>query len=99
MQRVLFEELGFTVYAKPCLSQDNVQQNWSATGRNLGFTCHNDRKLLSNFALCSMMGGEKLEIISQIVLWYENSFRVDLFYLCLSWFELRVIQRKHIACI
>ena len=23
------------------------------------------------------MKGEKLEIISQIVLWYENSFRID----------------------
>ena len=44
-----------------------------------------------------MIGGEKLEIISQIVLWYENSFRVDLFYLCLSWFELRVTFKENIS--
>jgi len=31
------------VYAKPRPSQDNVRQNLSATGRNFGFTCHNDR--------------------------------------------------------
>jgi len=34
------------VYAKPRLSQVNVRQNLSATGRNFGFTCHNDRQLL-----------------------------------------------------
>jgi len=31
-----------TVYAKPRLSQVNVRQNLSATGRNFGFVCHND---------------------------------------------------------
>ena len=30
------------VYAKPRLSQVNVRQNLSATGRNFGFVCHND---------------------------------------------------------
>jgi len=34
------------VYAKPRLSQVNVRQNLSATGRNFGSTCHNDRQLL-----------------------------------------------------
>jgi len=31
------------VHAKPCLLQVNDRQNLSATGRNFGFTCHNDR--------------------------------------------------------
>ena len=31
-----------SVYAKPRLSQVNVRQNLSATGRNFEFTCHND---------------------------------------------------------
>jgi len=43
------------VYAKPRLLQVNVRQNLSATGRNFGFTCHNDWQLLYNFALYSMM--------------------------------------------
>jgi len=34
------------VYAKPLLSQVNVRQNLSATGRNFGFTCRKDRQLL-----------------------------------------------------
>jgi len=32
-----------SIYAKPHLSQDNVKQNLSVTGRNFGPTCHNDR--------------------------------------------------------
>jgi len=33
----------FPVYAKPRLSQVNVRQNLSATGRNFGFVCHNNK--------------------------------------------------------
>ena len=47
------------------LSQVNVRQNMFVTSRNFKFT-----KLA--------MTGKNLEIISQIVLWYENSFRKDL---------------------
>jgi len=32
-----------SVHAKPHLSQVNVRQKLYATGRNFGFTCHNDR--------------------------------------------------------
>ena len=31
------------VHAKPRLSQVNVRQKLYATGRNFGFTCHNDK--------------------------------------------------------
>jgi len=33
----------FPVYAKPRLSQVNVRQNLSATGRNFGFVGHNNK--------------------------------------------------------
>jgi len=33
----------YAVYAKPRRSQFNVRQNLSATDRNFGFTCHNER--------------------------------------------------------
>jgi len=35
-----------SVYAKPRPLQVNVRQNLSATGRNFGFTCHNDPQIL-----------------------------------------------------
>ena len=42
------QEFSMTVvYAKPCLSQVNVEQNLSATGRNFGFTCNNDMYFFS----------------------------------------------------
>jgi len=44
-----------SAHAKPRLSQVNVSQKLYATGRNFGFTCHNDRLLLSNIALYSMV--------------------------------------------
>jgi len=30
------------VYMKPCRSQYNVWQNLPASGKEFGFTCHND---------------------------------------------------------
>ena len=35
-----------SVYAKTRPLQVNVRQNLSATGRNFGFTCHNDPQIL-----------------------------------------------------
>jgi len=35
--------VAISVYAKPRLSQVNDRQNLSATGRNFGFVCHNNR--------------------------------------------------------
>jgi len=35
--------LTLAVYAKTSLSQVNDRQNFSATVRNVGFVCHNDR--------------------------------------------------------
>ena len=35
--------LSLAVYAKPRVSQVNVRQNLTATGRTFGFTCHTVR--------------------------------------------------------
>ena len=45
----------YPVHAKPCLSQVNVSQKLYATGKYFGFTCHNDKSLLSNIALYLMV--------------------------------------------
>jgi len=39
---VTLRETLYSAYAKSRLSQVNVRQNLSATGRNFGFTCHHD---------------------------------------------------------